>query len=139
MSRQIKSDIFGEVIKIKQEDINLLDICSSVKTHLEVNEYNKSFSLICLAMQQYPHKPHPHNLMGILMEVTGDSSKAIKHFKAAIALDSSYTPSRINLERYERLFYRDAFVFDEDDCVNNNFSVQPLLNNEYTNKFKVKF
>ena len=43
--------------------------------------------------------PEPHNLLGILYELTGDFQAARKHYRAAYALDPTYKPSCRNLER----------------------------------------
>lgn len=43
--------------------------------------------------------PEPHNLLGILNELTGDDIAARRHYRAAYALDPAYTPACRNLER----------------------------------------
>lgn len=43
--------------------------------------------------------PEPHNLLGILAEMSGDDSRARKHYRAAYALDPTYQPACRNLER----------------------------------------
>ncbi len=43
--------------------------------------------------------PEPHNLLGILYELQSDDNSARKHYRAAYALDPTYTPAIRNLER----------------------------------------
>lgn len=43
--------------------------------------------------------PEPHNLRGILCEISGDDQAARKHYRAAYALDPTYKPACRNLER----------------------------------------
>ena len=50
------------------------------------------------AMSAAPHAAQPHNLMGIIAESRNDHVQAMKHFRAAWALDPTYRPARINME-----------------------------------------
>jgi tetratricopeptide (TPR) repeat protein len=43
--------------------------------------------------------PEPHNLLGILSEMKGDDGNARRHYRAAYALDPTYSPACRNLER----------------------------------------
>ena len=54
------------------------------------------------AMAENPHCAIPHNLMGILMEKESNHILAMKHFRAAYALDPTYVPARYNMEQYGR-------------------------------------
>ena len=51
-------------------------------------------------MSEAPHAPEPHNLMGIILENENDHIGAMKHFRAAWALDPTYLPARFNMEQY---------------------------------------
>ena len=46
------------------------------------------------AMAAAPHDAQPHNLMGIIVESRNDHVQAMKHFRAAWALDPTYRPAR---------------------------------------------
>ncbi|HSK68983.1 MAG TPA: hypothetical protein VLA21_06945 [Candidatus Limnocylindria bacterium] len=72
--------------------------------------------LIYSAMQQHPHAPHPHNLIGILLEQEGNHPAAMKHFRAAWALDPTYMPARWNLDSFGTFFSRGRYAYDESDC-----------------------
>ena len=64
-----------------------------------------------------PHEAQPHNLMGIIMERENDHIRAMKHFRAAWALDPSFVPTRINMERYGSFsFSMPRPAYDEADC-----------------------
>ena len=52
------------------------------------------------AMAENPHWAIPHNLMGILMEKESNHILAMKHFRAAYALDPTYVPPRYNIRLY---------------------------------------
>jgi len=81
------------------------------------NKYHESDELIRKAMADHPHAPEPHNLMGIKLENEGDHLTAMKHFRAAWALDPAYVPARYNLNQYADMYckdHKDAYV--EEDC-----------------------
>ena len=52
------------------------------------------------AMAENPHCAIPHNLMGILLEKESNHVLAMKHFRAAYALDPTYVPPRYNIRLY---------------------------------------
>lgn len=54
----------------------------------------KAEEVAAKAMGEYPHSPEPHNLMGIVLEKENEHVEAMKHFRAAWALDPTYLPAR---------------------------------------------
>lgn len=100
--------------EIKQ--INPLDeLCLSVKKLVLENDYISSKKLIYKAMEDFPHAPHPHNLLGIVLEKTGNHLLAMRHFRAAWALDPSYAPANHNLQIYGTFFSGNGCSFYEND------------------------
>lgn len=63
-------------------------------------EFVKCEQMLRKAMEEEPHSPMPHNLMGILLEQKGEHSLAMKHFRAAYALDPTCTAASFNLEQF---------------------------------------
>lgn len=94
----------------------LASLCNSVRTLVKKHDYEKCKAQILVAMQHYPHAPHPHNLLGIVLEKEHFHLQAMKHFRAARALDSTYQPARHNLEHYGTFFSKGRCAFDESDC-----------------------
>ena len=95
----------------------LIALCNTVKDLLCDCEFAAATTLIAGAMGQHPHAPEPHNLMGLLLEREGDHLAAVKHFRAAWALDPTYLPARYNLSQYADLFCsarKDAYL--PEDC-----------------------
>lgn len=80
-------------------------------------KYSEAIALVSESMQRYPHSPEPHNLMGIIMEVQHNHVAAMKHFRAAWALDPTYTPAQYNLETYGTLVHWRKSAYDLEDCV----------------------
>ena len=69
------------------------------------------------AMAAAPHAAQPHNLMGIIAESRNDHVQAMKHFRAAWALDPTFLPARINIERYGSFSGQmPRPVYDETEC-----------------------
>lgn len=90
-------------------------LCTSVRKLVTEKNYDDCIPLICQAMQNNPHSPKPHNLMGIVLEKTGDHPSAMKHFRAAWALDPTYAPAGHNLSTYGTFFASGVCAFDESD------------------------
>ncbi len=101
-------------ISEKAEELNRL--CVTARELISLQDYEKCESLIRSAMGKYPHAPQPHNLIGILLEKKGDRLTAMKHFRAAWALDPTYIPARQNLDCYGTFYSSGKCAYDEDDC-----------------------
>lgn len=106
-------------------------LCATVKELALEEKYEQSIPQICNAMQKYPHDPIPHNLMGIIMEHMGDHKGAMKHFRAAWALDPTYRPANHNLHTYGTFFSGGGCAFDEDDVPAQRESNIEIVYNEY--------
>ncbi len=94
----------------------LAKLCNTVRALVAQREYQKCELIIKEAMGKYPHAPQPHNLIGILLEKEGDHLTAMKHFRAAWALDPTYIPARCNLDRFGSFYPKGQCAFDEADC-----------------------
>lgn len=90
-------------------------LCASVRALVNEKNYEDCLPLIYKAMEDHPHAPEPHNLLGIVLEKTGDHALAMKHFRAAWALDPTYTPANYNLNTYGTFFSGGSAAFDEGD------------------------
>lgn len=105
---------------MKAEFVNPLkgeleDLCTTVRTLVTDKEFDACLSVISRAMEAHPHAPEPHNLLGIVLEKTGDHICAMKHFRAAWALDPQYRPASHNLYTYGTFFSDGRCAFDEND------------------------
>ena len=84
------------------------------------------------AMAAAPHDAQPHNLMGIIAESRNDHVQAMKHFRAAWALDPTYLPARINMERYGSFSGQmPRPVYDETECAPSSAENRPAYRIEY--------
>lgn len=100
----------------KKSELSVLT--STVRELIGQKKYQECWQLIKEAMKEHPHAPEPHNLVGILLEHEGDHLTAMKHFRAAWALDPTYIPVRYNLEHFGTFFTTGKEVYDEFDCPN---------------------
>jgi len=91
-------------------------LCDQVRELIGLNDFDECERLICDAMGKAPHAPEPNNLLGILLEKQGDHLLAMKHFRAAWALDPTYRPVRQNLDNYASFCAYSPAAYDESDC-----------------------
>lgn len=90
-------------------------------------EFKECEKLIRQAMADYPDNAIPHNLMGLLYEKKNDHISAMKHFRAAWALDPTYRPALMNLDCFGSVFSDKRFIFDEtDELAPRDDRVQPI-------------
>jgi hypothetical protein len=98
---------------IRIDSDELAALCSAVRILISRKQFRESEELIRQAMGKYPHAAQPHNLFGIQLENEGDHLAAMKHFRAAVALDATYLPARYNMDQYADVFgkeHMDVYV-----------------------------
>ncbi len=92
-------------------------LCDVIRRLVENGAFDKAEREAARAMSEAPHAPEPHNLMGIILENENDHIGAMKHFRAAWALDPTYLPARFNMEQYGRFSAVERVdAYDESDC-----------------------
>lgn len=99
----------------KQEAEELHQLCLTIRSLLPTGDYQKCKQMICEAMRKYPDAAQPHNLYGLVLEKEGNHASAMKHFRAARALNPTYLPARQNLEYYGTFHTDGNCAFDESD------------------------
>ena len=99
----------------KNENEQLVLLCDTVRALCQKENYDKCFDLIYKGMSDFPHAAEPHNLLGIVLEKTDDHTLAMKHFRAAWALDPTFKPANHNLHYYGTFFCEGKCAFDESD------------------------
>lgn len=104
--------------ELERSDImkeELRELCLDVKKEIEDGDYEAADLEIRNAMKNDPDSGVPHNLMGILQEHRRNHVGAMKHFRAAWALEPTLLCARWNLDVYgggNRLV-KCAYVDDE--------------------------
>lgn len=79
-------------------------------------KYKECEALICNLMFEHPHGAIPHNLMGLLLESENCHVEAMKHFRAAYALDPTYRPSSWNLACFGGFAMLHPCAYFSSDC-----------------------
>ena len=90
-------------IEENQTEKNLRELCIKVKRCCRRHDYETGEKMVINAMGKYPDAAQPHNLYGVLLEKTGQHTAAMRHFRAALALNPCYRPANYNLEQYGQL------------------------------------
>ena len=109
-------------VKVPEDIDERKALCDQVRSLIRNRELAKCEKLLYDAMGKYPHMPEPNNLLGILLEKQGDHVLAMKHFRAAWALDPAYRPARQNLECYGSFYPVGQVAFDDSDCLPDPFT-----------------
>lgn len=94
----------------------MLDMIGKARDMISRREFDACEALISTAMFQNPHSAVPHNLMGLLLEKKQMHEDAMKHFRAAYALDPAYAPSRWNLEGFAEFYKTRTDAYFVSDC-----------------------
>lgn len=108
----------------------LKELCEYVRELVYKENYEDCIAPICQAMEEYPHAPQPHNLLGIVLEKMGDHITAMKHFRASWALDPTYLPASHNLHTYGTFFSNGGCAFDESDVKESSSSSMEVVYDE---------
>ena len=93
------------------------DKISEVKEMIQSKYYKECEALISSLMLKSPHSALPHNLMGILLEKQGRHEEAMRHFRAAYALDPQYEPAEKNMENLGSFVMRHECDYGENFCI----------------------
>ena len=94
----------------------LVDLIGQAKKMISQREFDACEALLATAMFRSPHSATPHNLMGLLLEKKRRHEDAMKHFRAANALDPAYEPARWNLEGFAAFYKTRAEAYFASDC-----------------------
>ena len=89
---------------LHREGSQLNFLCRQARKLIRRGETLQLREMLCKAMADCPDAAQPHNLMGILLESQGDIPGAMRHYRAACALDPTYRPASYNLDRLGNLF-----------------------------------
>lgn len=91
-------------------------LINQTKKLISQRNFNECEAVICTSMFENPHDAVPHNLMGLMLEAQGCHAEAMKHFRAAKALDPTYKPVDWNLNCYGAFYRKNTPAFCNSDC-----------------------
>ncbi|MCI2047708.1 MAG: hypothetical protein LKJ90_08340 [Faecalibacterium sp.] len=93
-----------------------LELCVQAKQLLNAGHYEACLTLAAQEMEKHPSSAIPHNIYGVAKGAQGDTAEALRHFRAAWALDPTYLPARCNLDYCGSLFFGQHYVLEEAEC-----------------------
>ena len=100
------------------ENEELREFCRNMRCMIEEQDYVKANEEIKRIMSSYPDSPVPHNLLGIILEKEHQHVLAMKHFRAAYALEPSYEPVKRNLNIFGEWQTKGIiYYYDYEDCI----------------------
>ena len=96
--RELVSRVFG------RENVSDLpkhydSLISTAKNKASKRQFEEAITLVKQAIGVNPNNAEAFNMLGELLEVTGDNLQAMKNYRVAIDLDPAYRPAQKNLER----------------------------------------
>ena len=74
-------------------------LVQSARTRARAGEVDAAEALARRAVALDPARPEAHHVLGAVDDLRGDRLQAQSFYRAALALDPTYAPSRSNLER----------------------------------------
>ena len=102
--------------RMHTDDGEMRSLCHAVRELAGNGDLEGGKRMATEAMGRCPHAPQPHNLLGVLLEKQGDHLLAMKHFRAAWALEPTYAPARQNLDYFGTFYAAGHCAYDESDC-----------------------
>ncbi len=78
------------------------DQIAAARKAAAAGSYDDATTLTKKCVGLHPEKADGFNLLGELAEITGNQSEALKHYRAALDLDPTYTLASQNLDRAAR-------------------------------------
>lgn len=96
--RELVSRVLGrENVSDLPKDYDSL--ISTAKHSASKRQFEEAITLVKQAIGVNPNNAEAFNMLGELLEVTGDKLQAIKNYRVATDLDPAYKPAQKNLER----------------------------------------
>jgi Flp pilus assembly protein TadD len=75
------------------------ELMNSIKESIKAHDYETANDFIAKLFGQEPNSSKPHLYLGIISELKKDRAKAMRHFRAALALDGTDQVVLYNLYR----------------------------------------
>ena len=105
------------MLELKNSQNTAMDsLCKTVRALIRHDAFDECETLVAEAMGKFPHAAEPHNLFGVVLELEGMHPEAMRHFRAAWALDPTYLPARYNLDKFGTFYEDGTFAIDVSDC-----------------------
>ena len=85
------------------------------KKMINEKKFEQAEDYLEAALASDPSTGEPFNLLGVILEMRGETTEALKKYRAALALDPSYKPAEQNIERATQFDYSpEGIKLDEE-------------------------
>jgi tetratricopeptide (TPR) repeat protein len=113
--RSIVKDVLRREDLVEDDLDNFKDIIQFSKKCILDKKYDKAKEYLKKAIVMDEESPEPYNMIGVLYEYERDIDNAQKNYRIALAIDPSYKPADINLERTVQFNYSEKGIkLDEE-------------------------
>lgn len=116
-----RKEISGSELE-EQEEKDYDTLILRAKAAINERNFDLAETLLKQAVNLVEENAEPYNLLGVLAEMRGKSSRAMKMYRAALDIDPSYKPAQDNIERASDFSSKpeDANLGDDETSRNNN-------------------
>ena len=101
----------GDVGKSSQAALEYAKGCINRK------DFDKAYIYLQKSIGMEPMKPEVYNLLGAILELKNEVVEALKMYRAALAIDPSYKPADLNLQRATQWKYTQRGISLEEEIV----------------------
>jgi len=95
------NEIKAAVTEILKQTLDIKESSQYIRGMIEQKAFSQARDYICKLFSVYPDSPIPHFLYAYMKEIMGNKDEAVKHYKASVALDGGYDPSKNRLSNLE--------------------------------------
>lgn len=105
-----------------KEDQDYETLILRAKAAINERNFDLAETLLKQSVNMVEENAEPYNLLGVLAEMRGKSSRAMKMYRAALDINPSYKPAQDNIERASDFSSRpaDANLGDDETSRNDN-------------------
>lgn len=94
------------------------------KRHITDRNFGAARETVKKAITASPGQPEAYNLLGVLMEINGEKSEALKFYRVALDVDPTFKPAWANLDR--------ATTWHSQGAIDLGTEKQPAAQHEVT-------
>lgn len=97
------------------EEVDYQTCIELAKKMINQKKFDQAEEYLDNALASDPSTAEPFNLLGVILEMKGKTTEALKKYRAALALDPSYEPAEQNIERATQFDYSsEGIKLDEE-------------------------
>jgi DNA-binding NtrC family response regulator len=94
--------VVGEILTrgdLQEDATDYESLLSLARRAITRKEFDLAEAFASRAISAGVSRPEAYNLLGSLLEISGDRAKAMKFYRAALDMDPTFAPARVNFDR----------------------------------------